>query len=219
MIKEKIIPLIILNLIENKNTVFSHQKKPFSLENAMALTPSSMVPLGTIAPDFTLIDVRTNHALSLADAKSEIATVILFICNHCPYVKHIQDKLISIANHYQATGIRFIAINSNDTSAYPADNPDEMKKTALEKHYPFPYLFDDTQEVAKAYQATCTPDLYVFDGELKCVYRGRFDGSTPGNAIPVTGEDLSGALDAILANQPINPEQKQSVGCNIKWKK
>ena len=185
----------------------------------MARTPSAMIPLGTIAPNFTLPDVRTNSTLSLSKYKSDIATVIMFVCNHCPYVKHIQHKLVGVANDYIAKGIRFIAINSNDVKNYPDDSPLEMKKTAEENNYPFPYLFDETQMTAKDYQAACTPDFFVFDAQLKCVYRGRFDDSTPGNQVPVTGTDLSQALDAILEGRAVNEDQKQSVGCNIKWKK
>lgn len=185
----------------------------------MALTPSTMIPLGSIAPNFALLDVCTNKSLSLSDYKSDIATVIMFICNHCPYVKHIQKKLVDIANHYQTKGIRFIAINSNDIKAFPDDSPAEMKRIATEFAYPFPYLFDETQMTAGDYKAACTPDFYVFDAQLKCVYRGRFDAATPGNSVPVTGSDLSSALDAILENRPVNEEQKQSIGCNIKWKK
>ena len=184
----------------------------------MALTPSAMILLGTIAPNFNLLDVCKNQSLQLTDDQSHIATVIMFICNHCPYVKHIQPALVDVANRYQAKNIRFIAINSNDAKAYPADSPAEMKKIAEEKHYPFPYLFDETQDIAKAYQAACTPDFYVFDHELKCVYRGRFDGSTPGNDVPVTGIELTNALDAMLNQRPISQDQKPSVGCNIKWK-
>jgi thiol-disulfide isomerase/thioredoxin len=184
----------------------------------MAETLSTMIPLETIAPPFSLPDVSTDKIVSLSDSPKSIATVIMFICNHCPYVKHIQNKLLEIANTYQQKGVRFIAINSNDVKAYPADHPQEMKKIAREKNYPFPYLFDESQTVAKAYHAACTPDFYVFDDELKCIYRGRFDGATPGNGIPVTGQDLSQALDALLAKKPINLDQKQSVGCNIKWK-
>jgi peroxiredoxin len=185
----------------------------------MSPTPSTMLPLGTIAPSFQLLDVTTNKMLSLTDCQSPIATVIMFICNHCPYVKHLQEKLVVIATHYMQQNIQFIAINSNDTVAYPEDNPLEMKKIAIEKHYPFPYLFDETQTIAKAYHAACTPDFYVFDSALRCVYRGRFDAATPRNTVPVTGKDLTDALEAILTKQPINSEQIQSIGCNIKWKK
>lgn len=185
----------------------------------MALTPSSMLPLGTLAPAFELLDVRTDKKVSLEQLKSTTATVILFICNHCPYVKHIQAKLVEVAKKYQALKINFIAISSNDVTEYPADSPEKMREEATQHHYTFPYLYDETQTVAKAYQATCTPDIYVFDDKLACVYRGRFDESTPGNEAPVTGQDLTAALDAILSGNKVSAEQKPSIGCNIKWKK
>ena len=185
----------------------------------MAETPSSMIPLGTIAPDFNLLDTTTHAFCSLQNIKSPHATVIIFMCNHCPYVKLIQQKLVEIANVYQQKGITFIGICSNDIKNYPADHPDLMREEAKKHHYPFPYLYDETQIVAKAYHAACTPDLFVFDGNLKCVYRGRFDDATPGNGRPVTGKDLSSTLDNLLAGKPINPDQQPSVGCNIKWKK
>lgn len=185
----------------------------------MAETPSTMLPLGTKAPYFKLVDTRTGEPVSLDKIKSDKATVIMFICNHCPYVKLIQDKLIEVANRYQSQGVRFVAINSNDAVAFPADGPDKMRELAEHYHYSFPYLFDETQEVAKAYQAACTPDFYVFDKELACVYRGRFDDATPGNQRVVTGMDLSLALDDILAGRSVGLEQRPSVGCNIKWKK
>lgn len=185
----------------------------------MSETPSTMLPLGTRAPQFHLLDVGSGKNLSLNDAKSNIATVIMFICNHCPYVRHIQPKLVDIAKNYQKKGISFVAINSNDVKNYPADSPSNMKKEIDIKGYTFPYLYDETQEVAKAYHAACTPDFYVFDKNLACVYRGRFDDSTPGNSNPVTGKELTRALDAILIGNPIDQNQKPSVGCNIKWKK
>jgi thiol-disulfide isomerase/thioredoxin len=186
----------------------------------MAVTPSTMLPLGTLAPDFKLPDTNKNaEIISLQQAKSDIATVIMFICNHCPYVKHIQTKLVAIANEYQKKNIKFIAINSNDVQKYPADSPEQMHLEAINHHYPFPYLYDESQQVAKDYQAACTPDFYIFDHQLACVYRGRFDASTPGNNIPVTGEDLTLALEQILSKQPITVNQLPSVGCNIKWKK
>ncbi|EKD73283.1 MAG: anti-oxidant AhpCTSA family protein [uncultured bacterium] len=184
----------------------------------MALTPSTMIPLGTIAPSFALPDAATHKIYSLDELKSETATVILFICNHCPFVKHIQEKMVEIANQYQTHGIAFIAINSNDTVLYPEDSLINMQLEAKKMRYPFLYLFDETQVVARAYQAACTPDIYVFDKNLKCVYRGRFDNSTPTNNLPVTGADLSRALDCILAGNPISEDQKNSIGCNIKWK-
>lgn len=179
---------------------------------------SSMMPLGTIAPNFSLSNVVSGEIYPLTDHTSKVATVIMFICNHCPYVKHIQTGLIKISKDYQSKGITFIAINSNDPIAYPDDSPENMKKVASEFGYPFPYLFDETQEVAKSYQAVCTPDFFVFDYELKCVYRGQFDDSRPGNEIPVTGHSLREALDAILSGKNINKNQKPSIGCGIKWK-
>jgi len=185
----------------------------------MAETPSNMLPLGTKAPNFKLFDTVTNQTVSLDALKSETATVIMFICNHCPYVKHIQHKIVEIAKKYQAKACSFVAINSNDIKNYPADSPDKMKQEAEKNHYSFPYLYDETQEIAKAFMAACTPDFYIFDGGLSCVYRGRFDEATPGNNKLVTGKDLTDALDAILAGKNVNEDQKPSVGCNIKWKK
>lgn len=185
----------------------------------MAVTPSNMLPLGTKAPNFTLLDTVSNKQLTLDTLKSDKATVIMFICNHCPYVKHIQQQLVTMVKKYQSKGITFIAINSNDVKNYPDDSPENMRVTAEEYGYSFPYLYDETQSVAKAYQAACTPDFYVFDANLDCVYRGRFDDATPGNNNPVTGKELSQALDQLLSNQPISSTQNPSVGCNIKWKK
>lgn len=177
-----------------------------------------MLPLGTKAPDFTLLDVVSNKKVSLQDIKSTVATVIIFVCNHCPFVRHIQQKLVEVANHYQQKNIRFIAICANDSEKFPDDAPSKMKAIAEEKQYPFLYLHDETQATAKAYQAACTPDFFIFDKNLLCVYRGQFDDSRPGNAIPITGADLCHALDAILHNRPVDPKQKPSIGCNIKWK-
>lgn len=185
----------------------------------MAETLSTMLPLGTVAPDFTLLDTRTEKSVSLQELQSKKGTVIMFICNHCPYVKHIQKKLVEVANIYQKKGITFIAINSNDVKAYPADSPSKMREEAETFHYSFPYLYDETQTVAKAYQAACTPDFYIFDDAMACVYRGRFDDATPGNHHVVTGRDLIGALDSLLSNKPIEQNQKPSIGCNIKWRK
>ena len=183
----------------------------------MALTLSKMMDLGTEAPNFALTDTVSGQVVSLADLKSEVATVVLFICNHCPYVKHINSKLVEVANKYKTKGVRFVAISSNDVETYPQDSPDNMKKVANEEKYPFPYLYDETQEVAKAYEAECTPDIFVFDAELKCVYRGQFDDSRPNKGV-ATGKDLSDALDSIIAGEKVSKEQKPSVGCNIKWK-
>ncbi len=184
----------------------------------MSLTPSTMLPLGTLAPAFQLPDTVSGKTISLQNAHGKIATVIIFICNHCPYVKHIQQKLVEVAKHYQNNGIQFIAISANDVATHPADAPDKMRDEAIKFAYPFPYLYDESQAVAKAYQAACTPDFYVFDAQLKCIYRGRFDDSTPGNGKPVTGNALSAALDAVIAGKPVSNEQLPSVGCNIKWK-
>lgn len=185
----------------------------------MSLTPSNMMPLGTKAPDFELLDTTTDNKVTLQSLKSDKATVIMFISNHCPYVKHIQKGLVDIANEYQPKGVKFIAICSNDINDYPEDGPNEMKKVAKQLNYPFPYLFDETQKVAKAYDAACTPDFYIFDKDLACVYRGRFDESSPGKQnVPVTGKDLRHALDAILHGKPVDSNQKPSHGCNIKWK-
>lgn len=184
----------------------------------MTLTYSTMLALGTTAPDFHLPDAVTGEVMSLHDVQGEKATVIMFMCNHCPYVQHIQDHLPPLANDYQLTGVSFVAISSNDIDSYPDDAPDKMKAVAQRLGYPFPYLFDETQEVAKAYQAACTPDFYIFDQDLKCVYRGQLDDSRPGNLIPVTGKDVRQALDHVLSGEPVNADQKPSMGCNIKWK-
>lgn len=184
----------------------------------MALTPSNMLPLGTKAPEFALLDAVDNKIKNLSELKSDLATVIMFICNHCPFVKHIQKELVNLANDYQTKGIVFIAINSNDTENYPEDSPIKMKEIAQKFKYPFPFLFDKTQEIAKAYQAACTPDFYIFDKDLNCVYRGQLDDSRPGNNLPVTGKDIRAALDNILARNPVSAIQKASMGCNIKWR-
>lgn len=184
----------------------------------MARTPSNMMPLGTAAPDFTLLNTVTGKTMALADAKSDIATVIMFICNHCPYVKHVNEQLVALANDYQPKGISFIAISANDVVNYPDDSPEKMKETAQQLGYSFPYLYDESQEIAKAYQAACTPDFYIFDKQLNCVYRGQLDDARPKSDIPITGKDIRNALDAILAGNPVNPEQIPSLGCNIKWK-
>ncbi len=184
----------------------------------MARTPSNMMPLGTVAPEFTLPDTVSGEAYSLKTLKGEKATVIMFICNHCPFVKHVNAELVRLANDYLPKGIAFVAISSNDVENYPDDSPEKMREVAQAEGYPFPYLYDESQAVAKAYDAACTPDFYVFDAALACVYRGQLDGSRPGNDIPVTGEDLRAALEALLAGKPITDAQKPSLGCNIKWK-
>ncbi len=184
----------------------------------MAKTPSSMIPLGSPAPEFTLTDVISEKAHSLSHHDSHKATVIMFICNHCPYVKHVNPELSRLAHDYMSKGVNFFAINSNDVEHYPDDSPSNMRKIALEQNYPFPYLFDETQEVALAYNAQCTPDFFVYDHLLSLVYRGQLDESRPGNNIKVNGNSIRHALDCLLNNQPILGEQKPSLGCNIKWK-
>jgi peroxiredoxin len=183
----------------------------------MAVTPSTMLALGTSAPDFNLLEPLTQTHKKLADVQGEKGTLIMFICNHCPFVKHIQSGLVSLANDYQDQGIGIAAINSNDVLQYPEDSPPQMQAIAQKLGYSFPYLFDATQQVAKAYDAACTPDFFLFDASLKLVYRGQFDGSRPGNKIPVTGDDLRQALDCLINDQPIPTDQKPSMGCNIKW--
>jgi len=183
----------------------------------MVKVNSSMVELGAQAPDFTLVNTIDDKMYSLVDLVSDTATVIMFICNHCPFVLHVQDELVRIANDYQEKGVSFIAISANDISQYPADSPGKMKAVALEKSYPFPYLYDETQSVAKAYDAQCTPDFFIYDDQRKLVYRGQLDDSRPGNDIPVTGKDIRAALDNMLAGRPVADEQKASIGCNIKW--
>lgn len=184
----------------------------------MARTESNMLPLGTKAPDFTLLDSISLNQVSLQDIRGEKGTVVMFICNHCPYVKHVNEELVRVSNDYRVTGFGFVAISSNDVEKYSEDSPKEMWRTAQRLGYPFPYLYDETQEVAKAYDAACTPDFYLFDSELKLVYRGQLDNSRPGNSIPVNGRDLREALDNILNNSQQRDIQKPSMGCNIKWK-
>lgn len=184
----------------------------------MAKTPSTMMPLGTIAPAFALPDASTGQVCSLDQCRSDTATVLMFICNHCPYVKHVLPALLPMAREYGEKGIAFVAISSNDAERYPDDGPAAMSALAAALRFPFPYLYDESQAVARAYDAACTPDFFVFDGALRCVYRGRFDGSTPGNGVPLSGSELRAALDAVLAGVAPAAEQSPSVGCNIKWK-
>ena len=182
----------------------------------MALTESNMLPLGTKAPDFQLEDTVSGNFLSLDDLKSEKATVIMFICNHCPFVIHVNPEVINIANEYINKDVSFIAVSSNDIENYPEDGPDKMSIVAKVLKFPFPYLYDKKQTVAKDYDAACTPDFYVFDKDLKLTYRGRLDQSRPGNDIPLTGQDLRNAIDLTLGGNDIHP-QYPSAGCNIKW--
>lgn len=184
----------------------------------MSLTQSTMLTLGTVAPNFHIKDVVTDTYYSLDDLASEKATVMMFICNHCPFVIHVNQGLVQLANDYKSKGVAFIAISSNDVANYPEDAPDKMKIVAKVLKFPYPYLYDKHQEVAKAYDAACTPDFYIFDGDRKLAYRGRLDDSRPGNGLPVTGKDMRSALDQILDGQAISETQIPSAGCNIKWK-
>lgn len=177
-----------------------------------------MLPLGTLAPDFTLPDTVSGKSLSLSELKSDKATVIMFLCNHCPYVIHVNAALVQLAKAYQAKGVAFIGISSNDAEKYPQDGPDKMTIHAAECGYTFPYLYDESQDVAKAYDAACTPDFYVFDANMKLAYRGQMDGARPKNDTPNDGTDLRTALDAVLSNGTVSPLQRPSAGCNIKWK-
>lgn len=184
---------------------------------AMALTPSTMLPLGTTAPDFKLPDTN-GQSVALADFQGKPALLVLFMCNHCPYVKHIRAGLAQLARDYLPRQVGIVGINSNDVENYPDDSPAKMKEEVKSAGYLFPYLYDETQAVAKAYRAACTPDIYLFDKNRKLVYRGQLDDSRPGNGVPVTGRDLRAALDAVLAGKPVAADQKASIGCNIKWK-
>jgi thiol-disulfide isomerase/thioredoxin len=185
----------------------------------MALTFSHPFPMGADAPEFHLRDVVTDNKYTFHQLSAGMVTVVAFICNHCPYVKHIQNELAAIANTYINEGVSFIAINSNDAEAFPEDSPEKMKEAALELGYPFPYLYDETQEVAKSYKAACTPDFYIFDHKGKCVYHGRFDASNHKNGVEPTGEDLVFAIELTLAGQQMPESDMQpSSGCNIKWK-
>lgn len=183
----------------------------------MVMTASTMLPLGMSAPDFNLPDIK-GDMVSLADFKESSALLVIFMCNHCPFVKHIISDLVELIKEYQTKGVAVVGINSNDVVNFPEDRPKKMAKVAKKAGFTFPYLFDESQEVAKAYRATCTPDFFLFDKERKLVYRGQMDDSRPGNDIPVTGLDLIKALDAVLAGRQVNAEQKPSMGCNIKWK-
>ena len=185
----------------------------------MAFTESTMLPLGVKAPDFQLPDTVSGKLLHLQDLRGEQATVIIFLCNHCPYVLHVNPEIARLARDYQPKGVSFVGISSNDVEKYPDDAPDKMHETAQTAGYTFPYLYDESQDVAKSYDAACTPDFYLFDADLTLVYRGRLDGSRPGNDVPLTGEDLRNALDTLLSGQPVSTVQYPSGGCNIKWKK
>ncbi|ELR97681.1 thioredoxin family protein [Gloeocapsa sp. PCC 73106] len=184
----------------------------------MALTPSTMLPLGTKAPDFQLVDVLSNQTISLSDFSSHQALLVIFLCCHCPFVKHVEQEIAKLSREYQPQNIGIIAISVNDIERYPDDAPDKLKIMAETLGFNFPVCYDQTQNIAKAYKAACTPDFFLFDSQLKLVYRGQLDDSRPGNNLPITGKDLRSALDAIVAGKPVNLEQKPSIGCNIKWK-
>jgi peroxiredoxin len=184
----------------------------------MVLTPSTMLPLGTPAPDFTLTNAVDGRPVSPADFEDRPGLLVMFICNHCPYVQHVRGELGRLAADYMPRGLAVVAINSNDVEAHPEDGPERMKSLALAEGWSFPFLFDETQEAARAYRAACTPDFFLFDADRRLVYRGQLDDSRPGNSIPVTGRDLRAAIEAVLAGEPVSEQQEPSVGCNIKWR-
>jgi peroxiredoxin len=181
------------------------------------MTPSTMMSLGTPAPDFTLTNAADGKPVSLGDFSGSKALLVMFICNHCPFVVHVRDEFGRLEKDYRDKGLGIIAINSNSLETHPQDGPDNMKELVRELGWGFPFLFDETQEVAKAYRAACTPDIYLFDGEMKLAYRGQLDDSRPGNDAPVNGKDLRAAIDLVLAGKPAPADQKPSAGCNIKW--
>ena len=183
----------------------------------MVVTASTMLPLGTRAPEFNLPDTRGNM-VSLADFEDKPALLVIFMCNHCPFVKQVLKKMVEIVKQYQAKGVAVVGINSNDVGTYPEDSPEMMAKVAHREGFSFPYLYDQTQEAAKAYHAACTPDFFLFDKQRKLVYRGQMDDSRPDSGIPITGADLNAAIDAVLEGREVSGEQKPSMGCNIKWK-
>jgi peroxiredoxin len=183
----------------------------------MAKTPSTMVPLGTAAPNFRLPDTD-GRSVSLQAFRDAKALLVIFMCNHCPFVQHLRGALAQFARDYQSSGLAIVGINSNDVANYPDDRPEKMAEEKTRFGYPFPYLYDETQEVAKAYRAACTPDFFLYDAGHRLAYRGQFDDSRPGNDVPISGADLRAAVDALLAAQPISAQQKPSIGCNIKWK-
>ena len=184
----------------------------------MVKTASTMLPLGTRAPEFSLTNTVDGKKVSLGDFKNKRGLLVMFICNHCPFVKHLRDALAKFGQEYQEKGLGIVAISSNDVENYPADSPEKMKQEAKEAGYSFPYLYDESQEVAEAYTAACTPDFFLFDQDRALVYRGQFDDSRPGNGLPITGKDLRAACDAVLAGREVPEPQRPSIGCNIKWK-
>ena len=184
----------------------------------MVETPSTMLPLGTPAPDFSLPEPATGKIVSRDDFADAPALLVMFLSNHCPFVKHVRRGLAGLVKEYQAKGVAAVGICANDAASYPDDRPEKMAQEAVNVGYTFPYLYDESQEVAKAYRAACTPDFFLFNKERVLVYRGQMDGSRPGNGVPVTGSDLRAALDAVLERRPVAPVQRPSLGCNIKWK-
>ena len=183
----------------------------------MVRTPSTMLPLGTEAPSFDLPDA-SGRRYTLDAVAGEKGTVVAFICNHCPFVIHVEAEIAALAREAAARGVGFVAINANDVDAYPDDAPDKMAEKSAEAGYDFPYLFDESQQTAAAYRAACTPDFFLFDADRRLVYRGQLDGSRPGNEVPVTGEDLRAAIAAVVAGEPVAADQRPSLGCNIKWR-
>ena len=184
----------------------------------MAYTESNMLPLGTKAPNFTLPDTLSAKEITLYEMPPAKATLIMFLCNHCPYVIHVNPEIVRIAADYKNAGVQFVGISSNNAIKYPQDGPEKMTEHGKETGYTFPYLYDESQEIARKYDAACTPDFYLFDQHRKLVYRGQMDDSRPGNGLPVTGRDIRDAVECILHQRPVNPRQKASIGCNIKWK-
>jgi peroxiredoxin len=186
--------------------------------SVMARTESTMLALGTPAPDFQLPDVTTGKTVSLADFRDKKAALVMFICRHCPYVKHVQDELSRLGKDYAGKDAGIVAISSNDAGAYPDDRPESLREMSAEVGFVFPYVYDESQETARAYSAACTPDFFLFDAQRRLVYRGQLDDSRPGNGKPVTGRDLRAAIDAVLAGRPVDQTQMPSIGCNIKWR-
>ena len=184
----------------------------------MARTPSSMTPLGSVAPDFDLPDVLTGRRVTRSAASGPSGLLVMFICRHCPFVKHVQDELARLGRDYHDSGIGVVAISANDAVAHPEDRPEKLAEQARELAFAFPYLYDEPQSVARAYDAQCTPDFFLYDGGARLVYRGQLDDSRPGNGLPVTGADLRAAMDALITGRPVAAEQRASIGCNIKWK-
>jgi peroxiredoxin len=184
----------------------------------MTLTPSTMMPLGTDAPGFALPDLKTGNTMRLATFSGKKALLVMFVCRHCPYVKHVENELAALGSDYAGTDLGIVAISANDADNYPDDAPASLKEYSESMGFNFPFCYDESQSIAKAYTAACTPDFFLFDSDKKLVYRGQLDNSRPGNDVPVTGQDLRAAIDAVLADEPCNTDQKPSMGCNIKWK-